>query len=477
MLGMKSAAVREILPRATDEAVHRDYLVSTERSSYPVGPWPPSSLHPVADICRAAKRAVARARADATPPSRTPRWRRSRCALQPRVPRDPARPTSATCRPAREDDIGDALLDRLRLDEGRIERDRAGRRADRRAAGPRRRGDRGRAPAQRPGRAQGARAARRRRGRVRGAPERDDRRRRAVPEVGQRDRPAGLLRRPPTPTPRSPRSPPRRPSAAGLPEGCVSLVAGGGREELAELATQTGTVDLIIPRGGEGLKDGPAGGRHGAGDLRRLRQLPRLRRRLRRPRPTPRRSCINAKTQRPGVCNAAETLLVHERRRRASSCRGCCARSATRACWCAPTSARSRSRRGRPVAASQRCAGARSRPPARRTGRPSIWRSIIAVGIVDSVEEAIEHIARYGSGHSEAIVTRDTAAARCLPARAWTRPACTSTPPRASPTAGSSGWGRRSATPPRSSTPAGRSGCASCAPSSTSIEGDGHVRP
>ena len=42
--------------------------------------------------------------------------------------------------------------------------------------------------------------------------------------------------------------------AGGLPEGCVSLVAGGGREELAELATQKGTVDLIIPRGGEGLK-------------------------------------------------------------------------------------------------------------------------------------------------------------------------------------------------------------------------------
>src|SRR6185436_2646137 len=41
---------------------------------------------------------------------------------------------------------------------------------------------------------------------------------------------------------------------AGLPEGSVSLVAGGGREELAELATQRETVDLIIPRGGEGLK-------------------------------------------------------------------------------------------------------------------------------------------------------------------------------------------------------------------------------
>ena len=42
---------------------------------------------------------------------------------------------------------------------------------------------------------------------------------------------------------------------AGLPEGCVSLLAGGGREELAELATQGASVDLIIPRGGERLKE------------------------------------------------------------------------------------------------------------------------------------------------------------------------------------------------------------------------------
>ena len=37
------------------------------------------------------------------------------------------------------------------------------------------------------------------------------------------------------------------------------LLAGGGREELAELATQEGLVDLLIPRGGEGLKDGDQG--------------------------------------------------------------------------------------------------------------------------------------------------------------------------------------------------------------------------
>jgi glutamate-5-semialdehyde dehydrogenase len=48
-------------------------------------------------------------------------------------------------------------------------------------------------------------------------------------------------------------------SEAGLPEGAVTLVAGGGREELAELATQTGVVDLIIPRGAD-VPAGRAGG-------------------------------------------------------------------------------------------------------------------------------------------------------------------------------------------------------------------------
>src|SRR5690349_12482861 len=97
---------------------------------------------------------------------------------------------------------------------------------------------------------------------------------------------------------------------AGLPEGSVSLVAGGGREELAELATQDGLVDLIIPRGGEGLKQAlsavatvpviyaASGNCHvyvdAGADL-----------------DAAERIVVNAKTQRPGVCNAAETLLVH----------------------------------------------------------------------------------------------------------------------------------------------------------------------
>ena len=99
-------------------------------------------------------------------------------------------------------------------------------------------------------------------------------------------------------------------TAAGLPDGAVTLIAGGGREELAELATQDGVVDLVIPRGGEGLKAAlsavatvpviyaASGNCHvvvdAGADL-----------------DAARRIILNAKTQRPGVCNAAETLLVH----------------------------------------------------------------------------------------------------------------------------------------------------------------------
>src|SRR5918995_275649 len=98
--------------------------------------------------------------------------------------------------------------------------------------------------------------------------------------------------------------------AAGLPAGSLSLVAGGGREELAELAGQEGVVDLIIPRGGEGLKKAlsavakvpviyaASGNCHvyvdASADLERAVEI-----------------VVNAKTQRPGTCNSAETLLVH----------------------------------------------------------------------------------------------------------------------------------------------------------------------
>jgi glutamate-5-semialdehyde dehydrogenase len=197
--------------------------------------------------------------------------------------------------------------------------------------------------------------------------------------------------------------------SAGLPEGCVSLVAGGGREELAELATQNETVDLIIPRGGEGLKAAlqevatvpviyaASGNCHvyvdGAADLEQALAI-----------------AINAKVQRPGVCNAAETVLVEEsvaggflpRLLEGLGAAGVLVRADARAVELAG---------GDPSLAGQQLHGARVEPATEEDFATEYLAPILAVGVVDSLDDALEHIAVHGSGHSEAIVTDDTKAA------------------------------------------------------------------
>jgi glutamate-5-semialdehyde dehydrogenase len=199
--------------------------------------------------------------------------------------------------------------------------------------------------------------------------------------------------------------------ASGLTDGCVSLVAGGGHEELAELATQSDTVDLIIPRGGESLKAAlqavatvpviyaASGNCHvyvdGAADLDQAEAI-----------------VINAKTQRPGVCNAAETVLIHAgvavefvpRILAALGAAGVLVRADERTAALAADGAGSGG--GAPAAVVE--------PAAEEDWATEYLGPIIAIGIVDSVQEAIEHIGQYGSGHSEAIVTRDTVAARAF---------------------------------------------------------------
>ena len=119
---------------------------------------------------------------------------------------------------------------------------------------------------------------------------------------------------------------------------------------------------------------------------------------------------LNAKTQRPGVCNAAETLLVHERVAPTFLPRAAGALARRRRASCAPTSALLRAAPATRAASSGSCEAAERGglgdrvPGADARRRASSTRS----------SEAIEHIARYGSGHSEAIVTRDTAAARAF---------------------------------------------------------------
>ncbi len=110
---------------------------------------------------------------------------------------------------------------------------------------------------------------------------------------------------------------------------------------------------------------------------------------------------VNAKTQRPGVCNAAETLLVHADVAGGVPARACSGRCATRASSCASTRARGRWPARRWPA---RCSTRPTRTGTRNTSR-SCWRSASST----RVDEAIEHINRHGTGHSEAIVTADQA--------------------------------------------------------------------
>ncbi len=190
---------------------------------------------------------------------------------------------------------------------------------------------------------------------------------------------------------------------AGLPEGAIGLVAGGGRDELAELATQDGLVDLIIPRGGEGLKAAlkavatvpviyaASGNCHvyvdADADLDMAEAI-----------------ILNAKLQRPGVCNSAETLLVH---------RDAAAQFLPRGLSALREAGVELRVDGRAKALAGDLAGSLA------DATDEDWDTeflalVLAVGVVDSVEDAIEHVNVHGSGHSEAIVTRSYESAQAF---------------------------------------------------------------
>ena len=186
-------------------------------------------------------------------------------------------------------------------------------------------------------------------------------------------------------------------AAAELPEGCVELLS-GGREELAELATADGLVDLVIPRGGGGLKAAlkevatvpvmyAAAGNchvyvHEDADLEMARRI-----------------AYNAKVQRPGVCNSAETLLVH----------------AAVADRLLPGLARELGDASVELVGDERTRAAADAAPIGEATEQD-WDTEyldlkMAIAVVDSLPEAIGHINLHGTGHSEAIVTTSEDAA------------------------------------------------------------------
>jgi glutamate-5-semialdehyde dehydrogenase len=191
-------------------------------------------------------------------------------------------------------------------------------------------------------------------------------------------------------------------TAAGVQEDAIGLVAGGGRAELGELATQDGVVDLIFPRGGEGLKAAlkavatvpviyaASGNCHvyvdASADLDDAAAI-----------------ILNAKVQKPSVCNAAETLLVHSAAAPAFLPRALAELQAAGVEL--RVDGRTRALAGDTLARSLADA------------TDGDWDTeflalVLAVRVVDSIDEAIEHVNEHGSGHSEAIVTNDARSAR-----------------------------------------------------------------
>src|SRR5689334_12765402 len=184
-------------------------------------------------------------------------------------------------------------------------------------------------------------------------------------------------------------------AGAGVPEGAIVLVAGGGREELAQLATQEGVVDLIVPRGGEGLKAAlkgvatvpviyaASGNCHvfvdAGADL-----------------DAAQRIIVNAKTQRPGVCNAAETLLVHA---------DVAPAFLPRVLGALREAGVELRVDGRTHALAGEALAGTLADASDEDWDTEFLALILSVGIVASVAEAIAHVNAHGSGHSHAIAT------------------------------------------------------------------------
>lgn len=190
---------------------------------------------------------------------------------------------------------------------------------------------------------------------------------------------------------------------AGLPRGAVQLIATPDREAVGHLLQLADMIDLVIPRGGPALIERVSREArmpvmkhyqgichvyvHEAADLAMARRI-----------------VVNAKCSRPGVCNAAECLLVDatiaerflpeaaaELMNRGVELRGC-----PRTCRIVPAAS----------------------PASEQDYATEYLDLILSVRVVDGIDAALSHISRFGSGHTEAIVTNDLVAARAFTAAA-----------------------------------------------------------
>jgi glutamate-5-semialdehyde dehydrogenase len=179
---------------------------------------------------------------------------------------------------------------------------------------------------------------------------------------------------------------------AGLPEGCIQQIDITDRQAVMEMLKLDEYIDLIVARGGPGLIETVTENskipvaKHSAGichtyvdtgaDLEMAEEI-----------------CFNAKVQRPGVCNAMETMLVHE----------------DVAAEFLPRMIRRFQEAGVEI---RGCPQVRKIFPGVAEATAEDWCTeyldlILSVRVVRDIDEAIDHIMTYGSLHSDAIVTKD----------------------------------------------------------------------
>lgn len=178
--------------------------------------------------------------------------------------------------------------------------------------------------------------------------------------------------------------------AAGMPKGVVGLVTDTSREAVVEMMKMNGVIDVLIPRGGGGLIQSVVqnatipvietgtGNCHifvdRTADLDMAVDI-----------------TINAKTTRPAVCNAAESLLVHR----------------DVAAEFLPKVFRALKEKNVEIRGDAMCQKYGAIPASEEDYAAEFLDYIISVRVVDDVDTAIAHINTYGTGHSEAIVTND----------------------------------------------------------------------
>lgn len=183
--------------------------------------------------------------------------------------------------------------------------------------------------------------------------------------------------------------------AAGMPEGMLGFIDFVEREGVKALVEQEGLVDMIIPRGGESLI-------RAVTDMSKVPVLKHYKgvchvyvdkaAKL----DLAEKIIINAKCQRPGVCNAMETLLVHKDLAQSFL----------------PHMLNKLKELGVEIRGdkSTQALVSFAKPATEEDWETEYLELILAIKVVDSLEQAIEHINKYGSMHTDAIISEDKAA-------------------------------------------------------------------